>query len=382
LAAGLALFERAWERAEALGLTIAAFGIAFWRSNWDFFRADPRGAYGWRQREAARPRHTPARRRAALSGMAAACAEMGDLVEAARLETEANQRDLFVVMYPAPLIAFRRGDWDRAEALWLAALEGHRRTGSRWSQADFAAWLARLHRARGQDGPAEELLREALTIAQDGGAMAIELWVRPDLAAVCAQTGRLPEAHEHLTRCREIMGTREDWRGLAGRVALAEGAVAAAAGDLGTAERRCEDALGTARLVGLPWDEAEALCARGRVLARSGQRRPADASFDEARAIYRRHGAGERWLERVDALRTGAAERGAAPGGPDELTGREQEVLRLVAAGRSNREIAAELVLSVRTVERHIANIYQKIGAHGKAGRAAATAYLLTQRPT
>jgi DNA-binding CsgD family transcriptional regulator len=58
-----------------------------------------------------------------------------------------------------------------------------------------------------------------------------------------------------------------------------------------------------------------------------------------------------------------------------ELTPREAEVLRLLAAGKSNREIAAELVLSIRTAERHIANIYEKLGAHGKTARAAATAF-------
>jgi DNA-binding NarL/FixJ family response regulator len=50
------------------------------------------------------------------------------------------------------------------------------------------------------------------------------------------------------------------------------------------------------------------------------------------------------------------------------------EVLRLIAGGKSNREIADELVLSVRTVERHITNIYAKIDARGKAD---ATAYAL-----
>ncbi len=57
---------------------------------------------------------------------------------------------------------------------------------------------------------------------------------------------------------------------------------------------------------------------------------------------------------------------------PDRLTARELEVLRLVASGRSNREIAQQLVLSLRTVERHINNLYAKIGARGKAD---ATAY-------
>jgi DNA-binding CsgD family transcriptional regulator/tetratricopeptide (TPR) repeat protein len=56
------------------------------------------------------------------------------------------------------------------------------------------------------------------------------------------------------------------------------------------------------------------------------------------------------------------------------LTAREVEVLRLVARGQSNKEIAAELVLSVRTVERHITNLYGKIDARGKAD---ATAYAI-----
>jgi DNA-binding NarL/FixJ family response regulator len=67
-----------------------------------------------------------------------------------------------------------------------------------------------------------------------------------------------------------------------------------------------------------------------------------------------------------------AAEPGDQPG---ELTLREVEVLRLLAAGRSSREIADELVLSVRTIERHISNIYTKIDAHG---RAEATAWAIT----
>ena len=49
-------------------------------------------------------------------------------------------------------------------------------------------------------------------------------------------------------------------------------------------------------------------------------------------------------------------------------------MLRLIATGKSNREVATELVLSIRTVERHIFNIYAKINAHG---RAATTTYAI-----
>jgi DNA-binding NarL/FixJ family response regulator len=68
------------------------------------------------------------------------------------------------------------------------------------------------------------------------------------------------------------------------------------------------------------------------------------------------------WLERTDALLSSL--RGAYPSG---LTSREAEVLRLLSGGGTNREIAAELVISVHTVERHVANIYRKIGAKNRA---------------
>jgi DNA-binding NarL/FixJ family response regulator len=65
-----------------------------------------------------------------------------------------------------------------------------------------------------------------------------------------------------------------------------------------------------------------------------------------------------------------------------DLTTRELEVLRLIAVGKSNQEIAGELVLSIRTVERHISNIYTKIGATGAAARSIATALALRHNLT
>jgi DNA-binding NarL/FixJ family response regulator len=65
------------------------------------------------------------------------------------------------------------------------------------------------------------------------------------------------------------------------------------------------------------------------------------------------------------------------PTGSISLTPRECEVLRLIAAGRSNQQIATDLVVSTRTVERHISTIYEKLGASGRVARAVATAYAL-----
>jgi DNA-binding NarL/FixJ family response regulator len=80
---------------------------------------------------------------------------------------------------------------------------------------------------------------------------------------------------------------------------------------------------------------------------------------------------------RWEAGAAGTEQKGSRPAYdyPNGLTAREVEVLRRLAGGRTNSEIAEELFVSVRTVERHVANIYTKIGARGRAN---ATAYALT----
>lgn len=91
---------------------------------------------------------------------------------------------------------------------------------------------------------------------------------------------------------------------------------------------------------------------------------------------------GKRTDEIIAAIRNHVLRAPAGPlqerreGCPITLTTRETEVLRLVAAGRTSREIAAELSLSVRTVGRHITNIYAKVGARTRAD---ATTYAMRQ---
>ena len=118
------------------------------------------------------------------------------------------------------------------------------------------------------------------------------------------------------------------------------------------------------------------LSASGRSTAQAKEKSRIKAMFllDEALTIS--SGLSMRPLtDRVVALQElAAAQLGPSPTYPDGLTNREVEILRLVASGSSNREIGVELVLSTRTVERHITNIYGKIGARRRAD---ATSYAL-----
>lgn len=100
--------------------------------------------------------------------------------------------------------------------------------------------------------------------------------------------------------------------------------------------------------------------------------REAAARCERALALLAEH-QNRRWMPPV--LWDGFGQQSTLPAAPpDRLTAREVEILRLVAAGRSNRRIADALSISPRTVERHIANIYLKIDAHSKAD---ATSYAL-----
>ena len=80
-------------------------------------------------------------------------------------------------------------------------------------------------------------------------------------------------------------------------------------------------------------------------------------------------------IERVsERLNRPQARPDAAPAYPDGLTHREVEVLRLIATGKTNLEIAEELVIAEGTARRHVSNIYEKIGA---TNRAEATRYAI-----
>ena len=154
---------------------------------------------------------------------------------------------------------------------------------------------------------------------------------------------------------------------LLGAVAAhATGAVLLAEGDVRAALAVLRGAWTAWQALDVPYEGARVRVLVGLACRRLGDQDGAEMELDAARWVFQQLGAAAD-LARVEALSGKPAAR--ATGG---LTAREVQVLRLVAAGKTNRTIAADLVLSEKTVARHLSNIFTKLGL---STRAAATAY-------
>jgi DNA-binding CsgD family transcriptional regulator len=146
------------------------------------------------------------------------------------------------------------------------------------------------------------------------------------------------------------------------------GQLAIQEGNLADAETHLSRSLTLTRACQIPYEEALTLLITAELRIATGNSTEALALLERVRQICEPMGA-KLALDAATALEARLAGPTCYPAG---LTPREVEVLRLIAAGRSNREMAADLFLSVRTVERHITNIYGKVDART---RAEATAY-------
>jgi DNA-binding NarL/FixJ family response regulator len=146
-----------------------------------------------------------------------------------------------------------------------------------------------------------------------------------------------------------------------GRLQLAQQHAAAAAATLHAAVREWQE-------LQVPYEVATARTLLGQAQRETGDDDAANLSFATARTLFEQIGAS------LDARGIASARRPERPCG---LTEREVEVLCLIADGRTNKEIAAQLHLSAKTVSRHLTNIFNKIGV---TSRAAATAFAFEHR--
>jgi tetratricopeptide (TPR) repeat protein len=305
--AALALLDRAREKADQLGLPLARLRAAENRSYVLLRLWDPSTAQIWlREFPGLRVAESPFHSRLLAQQLCAALLIAGELGEAAALIAQARKPLL------EGTLAFRLGDWDRAEIVWTEGFSRCKKAGARDPASDYLANLADLHLARGQHASAESLLLQLLAAALDAPQVQLELLSRASLGRLYAEMNRLDEGRAHLARCHEILSDGEDWRGLRGHLERADALLVACGGNLEVASKHFNDAVTIFRRYTLPWEEAETLHLWGRALVRVGEAAHASGKLSGAIEIFRRHGAGQFWIDRTAAERALIERQGAA----------------------------------------------------------------------
>lgn len=262
-----------------------------------------------------------------------------------------------------------RGDWAAAAATARAADV----VTQDYEMMRIPALLARAQIAEAEADYARvrRTLEPLLRLAPGTALNEPGYWPWPDvLANALVIDGRLQEAeaflgpHEQRARAR-------NHRSATARLGYARGRLLGARGDLPAARSAFEESL--ALLDGLPlrYDLARVNFAYGQTLRRAGKRRDADAVIGTARELYLSLGA-HTYVARCEReLKAGGLNQLRGARHSVDLTPQEEAVTTLVAQGMSNREVAAELFVSPKTVQYHLTRVYAKLGIRSRTELAA-----------
>jgi DNA-binding CsgD family transcriptional regulator/tetratricopeptide (TPR) repeat protein len=258
-----------------------------------------------------------------------------------------NRRALGGAAYRQAEVYRLQGRFDRAKASYREASRFGREP-----QPGFA--LMRL--AQGKGGAAAAAIQRALSETELPLKRVALLPTSVEILVTIGDVAAARAACDELS----VIARRQGSEALAALAAQAEGAVALAEGDARSALPSLRGAWQAWQELDAPYDAARARVLIARACAELGDEDTAALELDAARDTFVRLGAGPD-LARLEAL-TGKRGRG-----DHGLTARELEVLRLIARGRSNREIAHALVISERTVARHVQNIFAKLRVSSRA---------------
>jgi DNA-binding CsgD family transcriptional regulator len=268
----------------------------------------------------------------------------------------------------AAAVPAARGDWDVAGAHVGAAQEAVRRSGGAEAVAAASTAAARLAFARGD--PAA-VIAAAGAVRATGKASDLGHPARYDWRVLEAEAlldaGRTDDARQALDEL-DAVARLAGIASAAVEVSRLRGVLATRLGQDTRAAAAFADAWNRAVQVQVPMTLALlGLCDAQRLRRSRGRRRQAVARLREARQILAGLGA-EPFVRRCDREleACGIAPAPSRPAVPVRLTPSEVAVANLVAKGGSNREVAAELFLSVKTVEFHLANVYTKLGIRSR----------------
>lgn len=292
---------------------------------------------------------------------------------AATAAVEDARRQLSDPPHPAVGMAhYQAGELHRLRGELREADDAYRRAHAAGREPQPGLALVRL--AEGSADTAAASIEAALGSAPDTVARAGLL---PASAEIMRAVGR---EEEEMAAVGELESLAEGDSTMLGAVAdQARGSARLARGDADGAVGPLKSAFDAWQELGAPYEAAEArvlLAGACRVL---GDRDRAELECRAARAVFEPLGAVPA-LDRLDRVIAGESPFTLGPDRASDrhpgVTERELEVLRLVAAGRTNRQIAGELAISEKTVERHLGNVYSKLGV---SNRAAATAHAYDQ---
>jgi DNA-binding CsgD family transcriptional regulator len=260
---------------------------------------------------------------------------------------------------------YRRGEIQRLQGEFAAAEEAYRAASRLGFEPQPGLALLRL--AQGNGDAAAAAIRRVVGETQQSFKRAALL---PAYIEIMLAVGDLVEARRAADELDAISAAHASDL-LSATAAQASGAVALAEGGAEAALAALRRALGTWQELEAPYETARTRVLVGMACAELGDGDASALEFEAARSVFEDLGAGPD-LTRMGSLLTPTKSK-ANHG----LTARELEVLRHLADGKTNRAIAAELVLSERTVERHVSNIFTKLGV---SSRAAATAFAYDHR--
>ena len=327
------------------------------------------------------------------------------------LADERGQASAYVVVRLNLIdVELRAGEWDTVDALldeWaqsvdgeiltgpvyercralLAAGRGHAEEAARWAESAIASGEARGHRwsvlgtlrARGlaallahePERAVESLLRVWEHTGREGVDDPGVFPVAPDLVEALVELGRLDEAQAVTERLTELAEQQQHPWALATTKRC--GALVRLAAK--TYDEEAADALAQAATEygerGLRFDRARALLSLGRAQRRLRKWGAARGSLEQAAAAFDELGS-PGWADEARSELARVAARRPQPAGG--LTPAERRVAELAADGRSNKEIAQTLFVTVRTVEVHLSHVYAKLGVRSRAQLAHALA--------